>query len=156
MDLFFFSSHSPTARGRVTSFLLQIVRDLRATIPGNIGYHLATWIVTVAMSVSFFAALHWFAQVSVGLKIAASLWVLWLTWKLFMAGTLKQSEAVKLGTLADGMFLLILNPKAYVIIALMFTQFLDQSGKGTLAAGVLITTLFTFLTWPLIGNKIAG
>jgi threonine/homoserine/homoserine lactone efflux protein len=58
-------------------------------------------------------------------------------------------------------FLLILNPKAWVIIVLMFTQFLDQSDKGTLAAGVLITTvltfnnLITFLAWALIGNKIS-
>lgn len=29
-----------------------------------------------------------------------------------MAGTLKQSEAVKLATRADGVFLLIVNPKA--------------------------------------------
>ena len=44
----------------------------------------------------------------------------------------------------------------------MFTQFLVQSDKGTLAAGVLITivptfnNLITFLAWALIGNKIAG
>ncbi len=46
---------------------------LRATIPANIGYHLATWIVTVAMGVGFFAAMDRFAQVFVGLKIAGSL-----------------------------------------------------------------------------------
>ena len=57
---------------------------------------------------------------------------------------------------------MILNPKAYVIIALMFTQFLDQSGMGAPSAVLLITTVFTlnnlvaFSLWALIGDKIAG
>lgn len=44
----------------------------------------------------------------------------------------------------------------------MVPQFLDQSDKGTLAAVVLIATVFTvnyliaFLAWALIGDKITG
>ena len=55
-----------------------------------------------------------------------------------------------------------LNPKAYVIIALMFTQFLGQSENGAVITVVLITTVFTinnliaFSIWALIGDKIEG
>lgn len=134
----------------------------RATVPANIGYHVATWIVTAAIGFGFIAALEKFPQIFTVLKVAGSLYVLWIAWKLFRAGTLEGNEAAKAATFTDGVILLILNPKAYVIIALMFTQFLDQTEMGTLAAVVLITTVFTFNNlvafsiWALVGNKIAG
>lgn len=134
----------------------------RATIPANIGYHIATWIVTAAIGFGFIAALEAYPQIFVALKLAGSLYVLWLAWKLFRAGALKESAAAKPATFKDGVLLLVLNPKAYVIIALMFTQFLDQSDLGLLAAVLLITTVFTlnnlfvFALWALIGDKIAG
>ena len=134
----------------------------RATVPANIGYHVATWIVTAAIGFGFMAALEQFPQVFTVLKVAGSLYVFWIAWKMFRAGTLDGNEAAKAATFTDGVILLILNPKAYVIIALMFTQFLDQSEMGTLAAVVLITTVFTFNNlisfslWALIGDRISG
>jgi len=134
----------------------------RATLPANIGYHVATWIVTAAIGFGFMTALEQFPQVFTVIKVAGSLYVLWIAWKIFRAGTLDGNEAAKTATFTDGVILLILNPKAYVIIALMFTQFLDQSGMGTLAAVILITTVFTlnnliaFSLWALIGDRISG
>ena len=134
----------------------------RSTIPANAGYHIATWIVTVAIGLGFIAALDKFPQLFDGLKIAGSLYVLWIAWKLFKAGTLEGSEDAKPATFFDGIILLILNPKAYVIIALMFTQFLGAIETGTLASVMLISTIFTFNNlvafsiWALIGDKIAG
>ena len=60
------------------------------------------------------------------------------------------------------MTLLVLNPKAYVIIALMFTQFLPEGEGAKLFAVLLITTVFTlnnfiaFLVWTMIGDQIAS
>jgi len=59
--LFFFPLAYGAGPGNVFLAANSARFGLRATIPANIGYHLATWIVTVAMSVGFFAALHWFA-----------------------------------------------------------------------------------------------
>lgn len=134
----------------------------RATIPANVGYHIATWIVTAAIGLGFVAALEAYPQIFLALKLAGSLYVLWLAWKLFRAGALEDSATAKPATFKDGVILLVLNPKAYVIIALMFTQFLNQSDMGLLAAVLLITTVFTlnnliaFAIWALIGDKIAG
>ncbi len=134
----------------------------RSTIPATIGYHIATWILTAAIGFGFIAALDKFPNVFFVLKIAGSLYVLWISWKLFRSGILEGDNAAKPATFVDGIVLLILNPKAYVIIALMFTQFLNQSEFGTHLAVVLITTIFTFnnfiafSVWTLIGNKIAG
>lgn len=134
----------------------------RATVPANVGYHVATWIVTAAIGLGFIAALEAYPQIFIALKVAGSLYVLWLAWKLFRAGALEEKATAKPATFKDGVILLILNPKAYVIIALMFTQFLGQSDIGLLAAVLLITTVFTlnnliaFAAWALIGDKIAG
>ena len=132
---------------------------VRATIPANAGYHVATWIVTAGIGFGFLAALERFPGIFVGLKVAGSLYVLWLAWKMFRAGTVSAVRDARPAGVLDGVLLLVLNPKAYVIIALMFTQFLDASEPGKV---VLITTVFTlnnlvaFSLWALIGDQIAG
>ena len=134
----------------------------RATIPANAGYHVATWIVTAAIGLGFITTLERFPQIFAVLKAAGALYVLWLAWKLFRSGAVKGQEAAQPAGFLDGGLLLVLNPKAYVIIALMFTQFLEPSGEGRLIAVVLITTIFTlnnllaFSVWTLIGDRIAG
>lgn len=133
-----------------------------ATVPANIGYHIATWSVTAAIGFGFLAAMDQFPQLFVILKIAGSLYVLWIAWKLFKAGILEGDQQARPASFSDGVILLILNPKAYVIIALMFTQFLTQTGMGQFLTVLLITTVFTlnnliaFSIWALIGHKIAG
>ncbi len=133
----------------------------RSTIPSNVGYHVATWGVTAAIGFGFIAALDRFPQIFVFLKTAGALYVLWLSWQTFRAGALEGHEDAKPATFIDGVVLLMLNPKAYVIIALMFSQFLDQSNEGSFAVVMLITTVFTlnnliaFTIWALIGDQIA-
>lgn len=134
----------------------------RATIPANVGYHVATWIVTAAIGFGFLATIERFPQLFTALKVAGSLYVLWIAWKMLKAGTLEGAADAKPATFMDGVILLLLNPKAYVIIALMFTQFLGLSNSGTFASVMLITTVFTlnnllaFSVWTLVGDTIAG
>lgn len=133
-----------------------------ATIPANAGYHLATWCVTVAIGFGFVAAMDQFPNVFVVLKIAGSLYVLWIAWKLFKAGALEGDHKAQPASFRDGVVLLLLNPKAYVIIALMFTQFLTPADQGHLWSVLLISSVFTlnnlvaFSIWALVGDKIAG
>lgn len=134
----------------------------RATIPANVGYHIATWIVTAAIGSGFLAAIDRFPQLFTFLKVVGSLYVLWIAWKMLRAGALQGAEDAKPATFMDGVILLLLNPKAYVIIALMFTQFLDLSNSGMFTSVLLITTIFTlnnlcaFSIWALAGDTIAG
>lgn len=131
----------------------------RATVPANAGYHVATWIVTAAIGFGFLAALERFPGIFVVLKVAGSVYVLWLAWKLFRSGAMSGAAKARPASFSDGALLLVLNPKAYVIIALMFTQFLEASEVW---AVVLITTVFTlnnlvaFSLWALVGDRIAG
>ena len=60
----------------------------------------------------------------------------------------------------EGGLLLVLNPKAYMIIMLMFTQFLGPATAGYTAAVLWISLVFTinnliaFTVWALIGDQI--
>ncbi len=134
----------------------------RATVPANAGYHLATWVVTVGIGFGFLAVMERFPQVFDILKIAGSLYVLWIAWKMFRSSVLKDEGAARPARFVDGALLLVLNPKAYVIMALMFTQFLDGSQAGQVAAVLVIATIFTlnnllaFSLWALMGDAIAA
>jgi len=134
---------------------------LRATLPANLGYHLATWIMTAAIGFGFIAVMNGYPRVFTILKTAGSLYVLWIAWRMFRSGTITNLGAAKPAGFLDGVVLLVLNPKAYVIIALMFAQFLEQTAVDRWTAVILITTVFTlnnflaFIVWTTVGNAIA-
>ncbi len=132
------------------------------TLTCNLGYHIATWIVTVAIGFGFASVLGAYPEVFGVLKYAGALFVLRIAWALYRSGTLQGQDAAKPAGFRDGVILLVLNPKAYVIITLMFTQFLGRSGNGQISEVLLIATVFTlnnalaFVIWTLIGDKIAA
>jgi threonine/homoserine/homoserine lactone efflux protein len=108
------------------------------------------------------ATLDEYPEIFLILKITGSAYVFWIAWKIFKTGVLEGRETAKPVNFMDGMILLVVNPKAYVIIALMFTQFLVPSETDRLLAVLLITTIFTlnnfvaFSIWALVGDKIAS
>ncbi|PIE15941.1 MAG: lysine transporter LysE [Rhodobacterales bacterium] len=133
-----------------------------ATIPASLGYHLATWIVTAAVGLGFAATMSQFPQFFPTIRVAGSLYVLWLAWKMFRAAALNSKVQAQPAGFGDGVILLLLNPKGYAIMVLMFTQFLGKVEIAQPLEVVLITTVFTlnnlvaFSVWTLIGDKIAG
>ncbi len=118
--------------------------------------------MTVGIGFGFLAVMERFPQVFDILKIAGSLYVLWIAWKMFRSSVLKDEGAARPARFVDGALLLVLNPKAYVIMALMFTQFLEGSQVGQVAAVLVIATIFTlnnlvaFSLWALMGDAIAA
>lgn len=134
----------------------------RATLPANIGYQIATWIVTLAIGFGFIAVLESVPQVLTALKSAGALYVFRLAWKSLKAGLLEGAQEAQAATFTDGVVLLLLNPKAYVIIALMFTQFMDQVELGRTTGVILIASVFTlnnllaFSIWAWAGSILAG
>lgn len=135
---------------------------LRATLPANAGYHIATWLVTAAIGFGALAAISSYPGIFNALKIAGSLYVLWLAWLLFTSTAHDGStEAIPAG-FGTGVVLLLLNPKAYVIIALMFTQFVEADSAFQWQMVIIITTVFTlnnlvaFLAWTAVGDRLAA
>ncbi len=132
----------------------------RATIPANAGYHAATWLVTVAIGVGLDSGLDQYPRAFAALKIVGAAYVLWIAWKLFRSNAIGTQSGSAASSASDGVFLLLLNPKAYVIIALMFTQFLDESAEHRLVTVLLISTIFTannlisFTIWAVLGDRL--
>lgn len=129
----------------------------RATLSATAGYHVATWLVTVAIGLGFASLLAAAPQVFVLLRWVGAGYVLWLAWGLARAGAAGQGQARPAG-FGDGVLLLLLNPKAYVIIALMFSQFLTAAagwGMVLLIASVFtLNNLVAFSAWTLLGDRI--
>lgn len=135
---------------------------LRATVRANIGYHIATWLVTMAIGFGFAVAIAWSEDLFFLIQWAGAAYVLYLAWRLFRAGALEGVAAARPAGFRDGVLLLVLNPKAYVIIVLMFSQFLGGSGVHQPGMVLWITTVFTannllaFVIWTMIGDRIAA
>ncbi len=132
-----------------------------ASMPASAGYHVATWIVTFGIGWGFVGVLEAFPFAFKVMKYAGSAYMLWLALAFFRAGrTTDASEARPAGFL-DGVVILMLNPKAYIIITLMFTQFLDPESADFVRLLLVITTVFTinnfiaFAAWTLLGDGLA-
>ena len=132
---------------------------VQATLGATAGYHLATFLVTVALGLGFISAISSAPEVFNVVKIAGSLYVLWLAWKLFRAGRLDSEVQAKPINFWDGAVLLVLNPKAYVIIALMFSQFISAADASTKV--IVVSAIFTlnnfvaFTLWTIVGDGLA-
>lgn len=135
----------------------------RATLPASAGYHLATWAVTAAIGFGFASAAERAPLVLEVLRWCGAAYMLYLAWGFFHAPRSGNAVRDTAGSGArEGALLLLFNPKAYVIIALMFTQFLPADRAGSAGPVLWITTIFTlnnlvaFLAWTLAGDRIAA
>jgi threonine/homoserine/homoserine lactone efflux protein len=134
---------------------------LRSTIPATTGYHVATWLVTVVIGLGFAAVIHKYPGIFTTIKVLGSLYVLWLAWKLLRSGMLRTDQEPTVANFRDGVVLLVLNPKAYFIIAAMFAQFLSIESDDQLVLVLWISTIFTlnnfiaFTSWTIVGDRLA-
>ena len=130
----------------------------RASIPASLGYHAATWVVTFAIGYGFMQVLAAYPAIFAIMKWAGAAYMLWLAGLFLRAGATDGAAEAHPARFIDGAVLLVLNPKAYVIIALMFTQFLSPGADNFLWLLLVITTVFTlnnlvaFTLWTLLGD----
>lgn len=133
---------------------------LGATLPAMAGYHIATLLVTVVIGLGFAVAIDEFPKLFIVVKWAGSIYVLYLASKFLRAGLMGDAGEARPAGFLDGGLLLLLNPKAYVIIVLMFTQFLGVAGSGYTTLVLWISLVFTlnnliaFTAWALVGDQI--
>ena len=130
------------------------------TLSANFGYHLATIIVTFLIGFGFKIFFSFINDQYQYVQIIGSLYVIYLAYKFFKASTYENNNQNLKCTFVDGVILLVFNPKAYVIISLMFTIFLD--GSQSLMRIILISTIFTinncvsFTLWTLFGDLLGA
>ncbi len=127
---------------------------VRSTWRAGLGYHAATWLVTLAIGLGFDAALAESPAIARAVQIVGALYVLWLAHGLWRAGTMApSSRAAPVMGFGGGVVLLVFNPKAYMIIALMVTQFAQAPGLGAVGLATVFTlnNALAFTLWAAIG-----
>ena len=130
---------------------------LAATLPANLGYHLATFIVSFAIGAGFSIALapdsHAFALI----QTLGAVYVLWLAWKLYRSYSGPALADTRPAGAKEGAVLLLLNPKGYLIMALLFSQFPSHTLTGTTTVAALFTlnNMVAFLVWTTAGQTLA-
>ncbi len=133
---------------------------VRAAGPAMGGYHAATWAVTMAIGLGFGGLSAAWPEGFVVIRHLGAAYVMWLALRFLRAGVAAGPGPAQPATWADGAALLVFNPKAYVIVGLMFTQFLDAGDRGAAAVAEVawIATVFTlnnlvaFLAWTMLGD----
>jgi len=131
---------------------------LRATLPASVGYHLATWGVTVLIGMGMGRALLSDPVLLRAVQLCGAAYVLWLAFRMARAGAIRSSDSACVMGVGDGALLLLLNPKAYMIIALMFTQFLqggDWVEVAVIASVFTLNNLVSFTLWSAAGDGLA-
>ena len=96
---------------------------LRRSLRTLLGYHLATWGISVMIGLGLRAILLRHPDLTQWVQHLDRAYVLWLAWNMIRSGlTLNQHTAHAAGFM-QGVWLLLLNPKGYAIMVLMFSQF---------------------------------
>ncbi|MGW1677317.1 LysE family translocator [Saccharopolyspora sp. NPDC002376] len=140
----------------------------RGAVPAFAGYHIATFVVTGLIGLGMGVTILNHPVVAKSLSVLGSLYVLWLAFGFIRAARAKTSpttgdalpEEQSVG-FWTGAIVLLLNPKAYYIIAVMFMQFLRPPVNDEVLAVLVITTVFTlnnliaFIVWALGGRALA-
>ncbi len=136
---------------------------LRSAVPALIGYHAATFVVTAAIGLGLGLTVLSEPLFAKALSAIGSLYVLWIGIQFFRSARSQsdgesddvQAPAKRVG-FVGGAIVLLFNPKAYVIIGLLFTQFLrveDEKVWNVLAITTVFTTnnLVAFIVWVIAG-----
>ncbi|SFS86352.1 Threonine/homoserine/homoserine lactone efflux protein [Sulfitobacter marinus] len=132
---------------------------LRATLPANFGYHFATIILAGAVGLGFAAAMEQFPRLFDLIRVLGAAYVLYLAMTFLRAQSSDAAlDGVPVG-FVGGAALLVLNPKAYVIMTLMYSQFLPASADWTdvvwIAVIFTLNNFVAFLIWTILGERIA-
>lgn len=130
---------------------------LRATLPASAGYHLATLMVSALVGLGFGGLVATDTVVALALRLCGAAYVLWLARALWRSGGVRGTQEARVIGFAGGAWLLLVNPKAWVIIALMFSQFQPSGPAAALwiAAVFTLNNLVAFTVWTLLGDRLA-
>ena len=132
---------------------------VRATLPANFGYHVATIIVAVVIGSGFAAIMDQFPRLFDVIRVLGAAYVLYLAVTFLRAPSGDHDSDRNPVGFVSGAALLILNPKAYLIMALMYSQFLSASAGWVhvlwIAAIFTLNNFVAFLIWTALGEQIA-
>lgn len=141
-------------------------RGPKAAITPLLGYHVATLAVTVLIGMGFGLALITQPNFVMILSVAGALYVFYIAYCFLreaMSPSVAENDSAAVSSdvgFMSGAMVLLLNPKAYLIIGLLFSQFLtgtdDRLGQVLgISAIFTINNLIAFAIWTLAGATLS-
>ena len=133
---------------------------LRHSLSALLGYHHAKWGKSVMIGLGLGAILLRHPALNQWVQHLDGVYVLWLAWNMIRSGlTLNQHTAHAAGFM-QGVWLLLLNPKGYDIMVLMFSHYsplipTDQPVGYGGQPSVYLNNLVAFTLWTLAGAAVA-
>lgn len=131
-----------------------------STWPANIGYHAATLIVMTAVGLGFGFLLNKISYFFEVIRYLGAGYIFYLSWLLYRAGASKEIVDAKPAGFWDGVILLLLNPKAYLIMVVLSSQFLSESRPNHEWLTIYVAAMFTlnnfiaFIVWIAAGDRL--
>ncbi|GLY65814.1 LysE family translocator [Amycolatopsis taiwanensis] len=144
-------------------------KGLRAAVPALAGYHVATLVVTALIGLGMGATILEYPVLAKVLSAVGSLYILWLALSFIRAARANGDPKACTASVREhsvglwaGAIVLLLNPKAYYIVSVLFTQFLRPPTNDDVSTVLAITVVFTlnnlvaFIVWALGGRALTA
>lgn len=133
-------------------------RGLRGCWAALAGYHFATLLATFAVGFGLSGVQALGPNVVFALQIVGAAYMIWLALLFAAAGAARIDVVLPAHSgIVAGALLLLFNPKAWVILSLLFSQFPAGNFTLLLAITVIFTlnNLVAFILWALLGVGLA-
>jgi threonine/homoserine/homoserine lactone efflux protein len=131
-------------------------------LPAITGYHLGIFIFTFCFGLGFDFFVSRYGFILDILKYFGSIYVLYIAYKITKTGFNSDSKNDSGITFFNGMIFIFLNPKAHIVITLMYTNFNDSGNMNTLIYTLILTIVFSVnnlistILYSLSGNIIGN
>ncbi|GKX64134.1 LysE family translocator [Pragia fontium] len=132
---------------------------LRRTMPHLIGICLGCGVLCLCITFSFSAILSYIAAIRLPLAIFGCTYLLWLSWKIWLAGSPEGKSHAHPMSLIGAMLFQWVNPKAWLMLVNAAILFSIQDASITSNA-LLLSISFTLVgfpcvyVWALMGDRL--
>jgi cysteine/O-acetylserine efflux protein len=155
----FVTSFTP-GPNNISSMSLGISHGYRRSLPYLSGIASGFFVVMCACAIVDTLLVQWFPRFEPYLRIAASLYIVWLAVRTFTESFSADTESRPLLRFHNGVLLQLLNPKAIAYGLTLYSSFLLAVAKS--AGGILVSAVAfaavsfsSVTTWALVGTTLA-
>lgn len=133
----------------------------RRSLPYVMGINLGTILVLLAMALGASTLLYALPELALPISIAASLYILYLAYRIAMAPALTDKTNEAAPGILPGLFLAVANPKAYLAIGAVYSKaMLSPSSPlfdAVLKCAILSATIIVIhMVWALAGSALTA
>tara|TARA_B100000579_G_C22490497_1_gene692209 strand:- start:84 stop:680 length:597 start_codon:yes stop_codon:yes gene_type:complete len=129
-------------------------------LPAIVGYHIGILAFTFCYGIGFDFIVSRYAFVLDILRYLGTLYIVYIAYKIFKSGFGSESKNDSEIGFLNGLIFVLLNPKAQIVITLMYTKFNDPGEMNTLIYISILTLIFSInnfisvVLYSLSGNSL--